>query len=299
MVESCTKIPVHQRAPYGGSLVCAAFSGSHQDAIKKGFQIRQRDGLSAEDAWNGMPYLPLDPQDIGRNYEAIIRVNSQSGKGGTAFILQAKLQLDLPRGLQVAFSRVVQNRTEELGRELLANEITTLFESTYFLNDNPRFSLVDYNISPDRSQSPAPAPPGKTQDTKSLRRIFEGVIVMNGEEIKLRGRGNGPISSMVAALRAVNIDFDVNDYKEHAIGEGRGVKAASYVEVKPTGSKQTVWGVGVHEDVVQSSLLAVLSAASSFIASRPTSPTLNPVAVPAPQATPNLISVLEEKANGM
>ncbi|KAG7107345.1 2-isopropylmalate synthase like protein [Verticillium longisporum] len=122
---------------------------------------------------------------------------------------------------------------------------------------------------------------------------------MNGEEIKLRGRGNGPISSMVAALRAVNIDFDVNDYKEHAIGEGRGVKAASYVEVKPTGSKQTVWGVGVHEDVVQSSLLAVLSAASSFIASRPTSPTLNPVAVPVPQATPNLISVLEEKANGM
>ncbi|EEY20033.1 2-isopropylmalate synthase [Verticillium alfalfae VaMs.102] len=299
MVESCTKIPVHQRAPYGGSLVCAAFSGSHQDAIKKGFQIRQRDGLSVEDPWNGMPYLPLDPQDIGRNYEAIIRVNSQSGKGGTAFILQAKLQLDLPRGLQVAFSRVVQNRTEELGRELLANEITTLFESTYFLNDNPHFSLVDYSISPDRSQSPAPAPPGKTQDTKSLRRIFEGVIVMNGEEIKLRGRGNGPISSMVAALRAVNIDFDVNDYKEHAIGEGRGVKAASYVEVKPTGSKQTVWGVGVHEDVVQSSLLAVLSAASSFIASRPTSPTLNPVAVPVPQATPNLISVLEEKANGM
>ncbi|EGY21859.1 2-isopropylmalate synthase [Verticillium dahliae VdLs.17] len=274
MVESCTKIPVHQRAPYGGSLVCAAFSGSHQDAIKKGFQIRQRDGLSAEDPWNGMPYLPLDPQDIGRNYEAIIRVNSQSGKGGTAFILQAKLQLDLPRGLQVAFSRVVQNRTEELGRELLANEITTLFESTYFLNDNPHFSLVDYSISPDRSQSPAPAPPGKTQDTKSLRRIFEGVIVMNGEEIKLRGRGNGPISSMVAALRAVNIDFDVNDYKEHAIGEGRGVKG-------------------------RSSLLAVLSAASSFIASRPTSPTLNPVAVPAPQATPNLISVLEEKANGM
>ncbi|KAG7129904.1 2-isopropylmalate synthase like protein [Verticillium longisporum] len=299
MVESCTKIPVHQRAPYGGSLVCAAFSGSHQDAIKKGFQIRQRDGLSVEDPWNGMPYLPLDPQDIGRNYEAIIRVNSQSGKGGTAFILQAKLQLDLPRGLQVAFSRVVQNRTEELGRELLANEITTLFESTYFLNDNPHFSLVDYSISPDRSQSPAPAPPGKTQDTKSLRRIFEGVIVINGEEIKLRGRGNGPISSMVAALRAVNIDFDVNDYKEHAIGEGRGVKAASYVEVKPTGSKQTVWGVGVHEDVVQSSLLAVLSAASSFIASRPTSPTLNPVAVPVPQATPNLISVLEEKANGM
>lgn len=263
MVESCTKIPVHQRAPYGGSLVCAAFSGSHQDAIKKGFQNRRTQGLSSEDPWNGMPYLPLDPQDIGRNYEAIIRVNSQSGKGGAAFILHAKLQLDLPRGLQVAFSSVVQRRTEELGREMLATEITQLFETTYFLNDNPHFSLVDYSITPDRSQSPVPPALGKTQDTKSMVRIFEGVILVGGEEVKLRGRGNGPISSMVAALKPIGIDLDVHDYKEHAIGEGRGVKAASYIECKPTGSKQSIWGVGVHEDVVQSSLLALLSAASS------------------------------------
>ncbi|KAF7545427.1 hypothetical protein G7Z17_g9175 [Cylindrodendrum hubeiense] len=271
VVESCTKIPVHPRAPYGGSLVCAAFSGSHQDAIKKGFQNRQRQGLSSEDPWNGMPYLPLDPQDIGRNYEAIIRVNSQSGKGGSAFIVQAKLQLDLPRGLQVAFSNIVQRRAEELGRELLANEITKLFEVTYFLHDNPHFNLVDYSITPDRSQSPMPSALGKTQDTKSLIRIFEGVILKGGEEIKLRGRGNGPISSMVAALKEIGIDLDVHDYKEHAIGEGRGVKAASYIECKPTGSKQTVWGVGIHEDVVQSSLIALLSAASSFITTRPTS----------------------------
>lgn len=262
VVESCTKIPVHQRAPYGGSLVYAAFSGSHQDAIKKGFQNRQRLGLSSEDPWNGMPYLPLDPQDIGRTYEAIIRVNSQSGKGGSAFILQTKLQLDLPRGLQVAFSRVVQRRAEELGRELLATEITTLFETTYFLHENPRLSLVDYNISPDRSHSPVPVA-GKTQDTKSLVRIFEGVILVDGEEVKLRGRGNGPISSMVAALKQIGIDLDVHDYKEHAIGEGRGVKAASYIECKPAGSTQTVWGVGIHEDVVQASLIALLSAASS------------------------------------
>ncbi|KAJ8118039.1 hypothetical protein ONZ43_g4076 [Nemania bipapillata] len=263
MVESCTKIPVHQRAPYGGSLVCAAFSGSHQDAIKKGFQDRQRKGLSSEDPWTRMPYLPLDPQDIGRNYEAIIRVNSQSGKGGTAFILQAKLELDLPRGLQVAFSNVVQRRAEELGRELLATEITQLFETTYFLHDNPYFSLVDYTITNDRSQSPMPAELGKTQDTKDLVRIFEGVILMDGKELKLRGRGNGPISSMVAALKEINIDLDVNDYKEHAIGEGRGVKAASYIECKPAGSNQTVWGVGIHQDVVQSSLIALLNAASS------------------------------------
>ncbi|OLN85662.1 2-isopropylmalate synthase 2 [Colletotrichum chlorophyti] len=298
MVESCTKIPVHQRAPYGGSLVYAAFSGSHQDAIKKGFQDRQRKGLSNEDPWNGMPYLPLDPQDIGRNYEAIIRVNSQSGKGGSAFILQAKLQLDLPRGLQIAFSKVVQRRTEELGRELLATEITNLFETTYFLNENPHFSLVDYSITPDRSRSPVPVA-GKTQDTKSLIRIFQGVILVNGEEVKLSGRGNGPISSMVAALKAINIDFDVHDYKEHAIGEGQGVKAAAYVECKPAGSKETVWGVGIHEDVVQSSLIALLSAASNFIASRPTSPVVKPVAAAASQDMPSVISVLEEKANGM
>ncbi|OIW24760.1 2-isopropylmalate synthase [Coniochaeta ligniaria NRRL 30616] len=298
VVESCTKIPVHQRAPYGGSLVYAAFSGSHQDAIKKGFQNRQRLGLSGEDPWHAMPYLPLDPHDVGRTYEAIIRVNSQSGKGGSAFILQTKLQLDLPRGLQVAFSNLVQRRAEELGRELLANEITNLFETAYFLHENPRLSLVDYSITPDRSQSPLTLA-GKTQDTKSLLRVFDGVILVDGEEVKLRGRGNGPISSMVAALKEIGIDLDVHDYKEHAIGEGRGVKAASYIECKPTGSDKTVWGVGIHEDVVQSSLLALLSAASNFITNQPTSVTLKRPATVASQVTPSVISVLEAKANGM
>ncbi|KAG9253635.1 uncharacterized protein F5Z01DRAFT_657808 [Emericellopsis atlantica] len=300
MVEACTRIPVHERAPYGGSLVCAAFSGSHQDAIKKGFQNRQKQGLSAEDPWQGMPYLPLDPQDIGRTYEAIIRVNSQSGKGGAAFIVHSKLQLDLPRGLQVAFSRIVQQRAEELGRELKPEEITNLFKKSYFLDETPRFNLIDYAITPDRAPSPAPATLGQTQDTKSLMRIFEGVLMADGQEYKLRGRGNGPISSMVAALKPVGLDFDVQDYKEHAIGEGRGVKAASYIECKPSGSKQTVWGVGIHEDVVQSSLMALLSAASNFITSRPNSPLLKPAdAVTAAQDAPSIVSVLEEKANGI
>jgi len=299
MVEDCNKIPVHQRTPYGGSLVCAAFSGSHQDAIKKGFQNRQNQGLTHEDSWQGMPYLPLDPQDIGRNYEAIIRVNSQSGKGGSAFILQAKLQLDLPRGLQVAFSRVVQRRAEELGRELLAQEVTDLFETTYFLRENRRFRLIDYSITPDRSQSPMPPVEGRTQDTKDLRRIFTGVIMVDGKEIKLSGRGNGPISSMASALKQVGVDLDVFDYKEHAIGEGRNVKAASYIECKTPGNNQTVWGVGIHEDVVQSSLIAMLSAASNFVTSRPTSPLLKPVAVASSQETPSVVSVLEAKANGM
>ncbi|KAB5547231.1 hypothetical protein GE09DRAFT_203966 [Coniochaeta sp. 2T2.1] len=292
VVESCTKIPVHQRAPYGGSLVFAAFSGSHQDAIKKGFQNRLRQGLSSEDKWHEMPYLPLDPQDVGRNYEAIIRINSQSGKGGSAFILHSKLQLDLPRSLQVAFSSIVQRRAEELERELLANEITELFETTYFLHENPYLSLVDYSITPDRSQSPMPSAPGKTRDTKNLTRIFEGVILMDGKEVKLRGRGNGPISSMAAALKDVGIDLDVHDYREHAIGEGQGVKASSYIECRPSSSKQTVWGVGIHEDVVHSSLLALLSAASNFVTSRPTSPSMRPATTAAPPETPTPVSVM-------
>lgn len=262
VVEVSNKIPVHPRAPYGGSLVVCAFSGSHQDAIKKGFQMRKKEKATNEDPWQ-LPYLPLDPADIGRTYEAIIRVNSQSGKGGAAWIILRNLELDLPRGLQVAFSRVVQRRADEVGRELLSNEIQDLFEQTFFLRENPRFTLVDYTISTDRSASPAPLAPGKTQDTKNLKRIFEGVISIDGQEHKLKGSGNGPISSLAKALSSIGIELDVADYKEHAIGGGRDVKAASYIECTAAGSAQKVWGVGVHEDVVQSSLIALLSAASN------------------------------------
>ncbi|KAE9582871.1 2-isopropylmalate synthase [Colletotrichum fructicola] len=315
MVETCNKIPVHPRAPYGGSLVVCAFSGSHQDAIKKGFQMREKEGAKNEDRWQ-IPYLPLDPADIGRTYEAIIRVNSQSGKGGAAWIILRKLQLDLPRGLQVAFSKVVQDKTDSLGRELLSEEITDLFEQTYYLRENPRFTIVDYSITPDRSQSPAPPAPGKTQDTKNLKRVFEGVVSIDGKEYQLRGRGNGPISSLANALKSVGINLDVEDYKEHAIGAGRDVKAATYIECTATGTKQKYWGIGIHEDVVQSSLIALLSAASNFVGSRPGSPIL---AKPIPTRslsqeldleptngtngtngqTPNIVAALEEKANGM
>ncbi|RDA92693.1 hypothetical protein CP533_3714 [Ophiocordyceps camponoti-saundersi (nom. inval.)] len=277
-VETCNKIPVHERAPYGGALVVCAFSGSHQDAIKKGFQLRERDGLAYDDRWQ-IPYLPLDPQDIGRTYEAVIRVNSQSGKGGAAWIILRQLQLDLPRGLQVAFSRVVQRRADELGRELRPKEITELFEETYFVRDNPRFTIVDYSIQPDRGTSPGPAMPGKTQDTKDMKRMFEGVISCNGEEHRLRGRGNGPISSLASALKGVGINLDVQDYKEHAIGRGRQAEAASYIECTAAGSEQRVWGVGIHQDVVQSSLKALLSAASNLAASRQSSPVLSNQAV--------------------
>jgi 2-isopropylmalate synthase len=272
VVEKSTKIPVHPRAPYGGQLVVCAFSGSHQDAIKKGFQKRKQEGATSESPWQ-IPYLPLDPQDIGRTYEAVIRVNSQSGKGGVAWIIQRELELDLPRGLQVAFSRIVQKDADLLGRELLPSEIVKLFEDAYHLKKNPRFELVDYDITADRSVSPAPPGPGKTPSSRNLRRMFKGVISIDGIEHKIAGVGNGAISSLANALKGLGIDLDVADYKEHAIGEGRDVKAATFIECTASGSQQRVWGVGIHEDVVQASLIALLSAASSV--SLPSSPALS------------------------
>ncbi|PSR80862.1 pyruvate carboxyltransferase-like protein [Coniella lustricola] len=297
-VEVCNKIPVHPRAPYGGSLVVCAFSGSHQDAIKKGFQVREQAGAEYDDHWQ-VPYLPLDPKDIGRDYQAVIRVNSQSGKGGAAWIIQQQLHLDLPRGLQVDFSKVVQSVADERSRELLPVEITELFEKTYFLRQNPRFTIVDYSIAPDRSRSPAPPEPGRTQDTKNLQRVFEGVIAVEGREVKLRGRGNGPLSSLSNALRQVGIDIDVNDYKEHAVGKGRDVKAATYIECTAAGSNQKVWGVGIHEDVVQSSLIALLSAASNFVSSQPDGAILDKLPPTNGGAETDLINRLESAADEM
>ncbi|MCJ1265847.1 hypothetical protein MMC22_005728 [Lobaria immixta] len=279
IVEQCNKIPVHPRAPYGGQLVVCAFSGSHQDAIKKGFKARESAGATDADYWQ-VPYLPLDPQDIGRTYEAVIRVNSQSGKGGVAWIIQRSMELDLPRGLQIAFSKIVQKKADALGRELLPREIQKLFEDAYYLNTTPRFVLVDYDITADRSASPMPPEKGRTQSTHNLKRKFEGVIAIDGQEHAIAGVGNGAISSLANALHTLGIDLDVAEYKEHGIGKtgehaaggGRNVKAATYIECTAAGSSQRVWGVGIHEDVVQASLIALLSAASSFITSRPNTP---------------------------
>ncbi|KAF2143293.1 uncharacterized protein K452DRAFT_168853 [Aplosporella prunicola CBS 121167] len=262
IVEKSNKIPVHDRAPYGGKLVVCAFSGSHQDAIKKGFQKRKIEGATDDNHWQ-VPYLPLDPKDIGRTYEAIIRVNSQSGKGGVAWIIQRELELDLPRGLQIAFSKIIQKETDMLGRELLPNEISKLFKQAYHLEKNPRFTLIDYDITTDRSASPVPPEAGKAQNTMNLKRMFSGVIEIDGQQHHIKGTGNGAISSLANALKQLGIDLDVNEYKEHSIGEGRHVKAATYIECKASNSVQKVWGVGIHEDVVQASLIALLSAASS------------------------------------
>ncbi|TID18021.1 2-isopropylmalate synthase [Venturia nashicola] len=271
IVEKSNKIPVHPRAPYGGQLVVCAFSGSHQDAIKKGFAKRKTEGANNESPWE-IPYLPLDPQDIGRTYEAVIRVNSQSGKGGMAWIILRNLELDLPRGLQVAFSKIVQREADAVGRELLPGEIVKLFEDAYHLKKNPRFELIDYDIMADRSASPVPPADGKTARGGNLRRVFKGVIAIDEQEHQIMGVGNGAISSLANALKSIGIELDVADYKEHAIGTGRDVKAATFIECTAASSKQRVWGVGIHEDVVQASLTALLSAASSFLSSRPSTP---------------------------
>ncbi|KAG9919659.1 2-isopropylmalate synthase, partial [Aureobasidium melanogenum] len=304
IVEKSNKIPVHPRAPYGGQLVVCAFSGSHQDAIKKGFHLRKQQGNNDDQRWQ-IPYLPLDPQDIGRTYEAIIRVNSQSGKGGVAWIIQRTLELDMPRGLQVAFSKIVQKETDALGRELQPTEIKNLFVNAYHLEKNPRFHLIDYDITTDRSVSPAPPTDGKTASNKNLKRRFDGVIEVDGKEHRISGVGNGALSSLANALKSLNIHLDVDDYKEHAIGRGSDVKAATYIECS-TGSHK-VWGVGIHQDVVQASLIALLSAASSFLSSRPGTPisfsapkldSLKPNDAPSsgPDSTSHVVANLEARA---
>ncbi|KIW15490.1 2-isopropylmalate synthase [Exophiala spinifera] len=279
--EESTKIPVNERWPYGGQLVVCAFSGSHQDAIKKGFNERKQLGSTHESRWE-VPYLPLDPQDIGRTYEAVIRVNSQSGKGGVAWVIQRSLELDLPRGLQIAFSKIVQKEADAKGRELLPREIQALFEDSYHLKRNPRFTLVDYNITAVRAASPElpskssvgqpPQSVAPAQNTSTAKRQFAGVIAIDGVQHPVVGVGNGALSSLANALHSLGIDLDVADYKEHAIGEGRDVKAATYIECTASSSHEKVWGVGIHEDVVQASLIAMLSAASSFLTSRVSTP---------------------------
>jgi 2-isopropylmalate synthase len=263
VVEESNKIPVNERWPYGGQLVVCAFSGSHQDAIKKGFVAREASSASVDDPWE-IPYLPLDPQDIGRTYEAVIRVNSQSGKGGAAWVILKALGLDLPRGLQVEFSRIVQKKTESVNRELRASEIVSIFENTYHLKTNPRFTLIDYNITTDRSQSPAPPEPGKALNTRNLKRRFTGIIEIDNIQHPITGVGPGAISSLANALAGLGIDLDVQDYKEHSVGVGRDVRAATYIQCTAAGTKDVVcWGVGIHQDVVEASLIALLSAASS------------------------------------
>jgi 2-isopropylmalate synthase len=246
-VEYCNQIPVHQRHPYGGELVYTAFSGSHQDAIKKGFEAHR---VQNDDLWR-VPYLPIDPADLGRTYEAVIRVNSQSGKGGFAWVLEQDQGLRLPKKLQADFSRHVQHMADELGRELGAPDIWEAFRKAYHVQIQPKhFQLVAYEES-------------RAADGT---RVFAGTIEVEGRAQSVSGRGNGLISSVVGTLRdAFGVELEVCDYTEHALGAGTDARAAAYLECRD-GTGRTVWGVGIDEDVATASVRAVLSAANGAVA---------------------------------
>lgn len=248
LVTQSNELPVHPRHPYGGELVFTAFSGSHQDAIKKGFQAQAERG---DGVWD-VPYLPIDPADLGCTYEAVIRVNSQSGKGGIAYLVRQRLQLDLPRRMQMAFYQVVQTISDRTGQEMTTDDIEKAFREAYHLGEKHegRFVLVDYALHT-----------GQDKESKT----FTGKITDRGALRELQGKGNGPLSSILDGLRnEVGAVLEVREYHEHAIGQGSGVKAASYVELSaPDGT--SYWGVGIDEDVTAASLRAVLSAASSAL----------------------------------
>ena len=232
VVEDCTQLPVHPRHPYAGDLVYTAFSGSHQDAIKKGFAQQH-----ADQAWT-VPYLPIDPADVRRGYDAVIRVNSQSGKGGVSYLLQQTYGLALPRRLQIEFSRVVQTYSDTAGGEVDAAALHRLFSAEYLDIDSPYAYASHQQHDND----------GRTRLSVTLRR--------QGEPYALHGEGNGPIDAFVAAL---GLPLTVLDYHEHAIGAGADARAACYVELR-LGESAGVFGVGVDSHIVAAALKAVLSA---------------------------------------
>jgi 2-isopropylmalate synthase len=242
-VEYCNQLPVHERHPYGGDLVYTAFSGSHQDAIKKGFEALDRDaaaaGVSTSDFPWAVPYLPIDPKDVGRSYEAVIRVNSQSGKGGVAYLMKTEHALDLPRRLQIEFSQVVQRVTDSGGGEVAADQLWSIFSAEY-LTPGP-IRLLRHDSS--------------TVD--GVVRVTAEVTV-DGEPRVVTGQGNGPIAAFTAGLSALGWDVKVLDYAEHALSAGGDARAAAYLEVQI--GERVLWGVAVDENIVTASLHAVLNA---------------------------------------
>src|SRR5215468_10815265 len=243
-VEYCNQLPVHERHPYVGDLVYTSFSGSHQDAIKKGFDALERAAVAAgvpvdEHRWE-VPYLPIDPKDVGRSYEAVIRVNSQSGKGGVAYLMKTEHALDLPRRLQIEFSRVVQAHTDAEGGEVTAAQMWEAFSAEYLAPG--RVALQAHHTS-------------SVVDTKDAL-IVE--VSVDGEGCQIEGVGNGPISAFCDALTSIGVEVRVRDYTEHALTAGSDAQAAAYVECEIGG--QMLWGVGVDSNTVSASLRAVLSA---------------------------------------
>jgi len=238
--EACNQLPIHPRHPYVGDLVFTAFSGSHQDAIKKGLNAR-----AAEEVWD-VPYLPIDPSDVGRSYDSIIRVNSQSGKGGVAYLLERDYQLVMPRRLQIEFSQVVQAAADNSGKELTAKELWDLFTAEYLA---PKQPLVY------RSHQLAASTDGADTERLSLQIERDGCVE------NLLGLGSGPIDAIV---KAIGLEFDVLSYEEHSRGHGSAAQAVSYIEIT-TKSRRTLFGAGMHPNIITASLLAVLSAVNRAI----------------------------------
>jgi 2-isopropylmalate synthase len=248
-VEYCNQLPVNERHPYGGDLVYTAFSGSHQDAIKKGFDTLELDakaaGVPVDDFRWAVPYLPIDPKDVGRSYEAVIRVNSQSGKGGVAYVMRAEHHLDLPRRLQIEFSQVIQDVTDVQGGEITPKEMRDIFATEYLEPVTP-LRLARHRLSGNDSA-------GESELTATVR-------IEDTEQV-INGSGNGPIAAFVDALASVGVDVRVLDYAEHALSAGDDARAAAYVECAVGGPDgRVLWGVGVDGSIVAASLKAVVSA---------------------------------------
>ena len=256
-VEYCNQLSVPERHPYGGDLVFTAFSGSHQDAINKGLAAMKRDadaaGVPVDDFKWAVPYLPIDPKDIGRSYEAVIRVNSQSGKGGVAYIMRTENKLELPRRLQIEFSQVIQHHTDSEGGEVTPAQMWEIFKDEYLPNpDKPwgRFKLKTVAVDSDVEG-----------DTK-VRVAMTDTASASGE-VELEGVGNGPIAAFANALSNVGVDVRVLDYHEHAMSSGGDAQAAAYLECAVDG--RMLWGVGIESSIVTSSLKAVVSAVNRAV----------------------------------
>ncbi len=247
--EYCNQMEVHPRHPYVGDLVYTSFSGSHQDAIKKGFDQMEADakakGVTVDDIEWAVPYLPIDPKDVGRSYEAVIRVNSQSGKGGIAYVLKNDHKLDLPRRMQIEFSKLIQAKTDAEGGEITPSDIWATFQDEYLPNpENPwgRIQVRNGQSTTDRDGI----------DTLTVE------AAVDGEETTLVGTGNGPISAFFQALQGIGIDARLLDYQEHTMSEGASAQAASYIECAIDG--RVLWGIGIDANTTRASLKAVVSA---------------------------------------
>ena len=239
--EYCNQLPIHPRHPYAGDLVFTAFSGSHQDAIKKGLnELRS----SNQETWE-VPYLPIDPKDVGRSYEAVIRINSQSGKGGVAYLLEKDHGLSMPRRLQIEFSQVIQKITDETGKEISASDIWETFQKTYF-NENGTFKFLEHHINSRANED------GLQEDEIEIK-------IKEGNKTKsIKGSGNGPIDALIDALSlGLHLEIKIADYHQHAISSGSDAKAVAYSEISY--KEQSVWGVGIHQNTVIAGLESVIN----------------------------------------